>query len=185
MFSNSDGAATPTKAIDVYTGSTESIYESPSKYEEKLVDISRRSWQTPAGVWIDNGASISEDLADQVQSRACKLQTVFLKKRAEHRYEGQVGFVRTKYDAEGVVTICTPVTALHNITKTTKESSYSRSVALLAACAAEMDFCEADTPLSSLATIELAPDGSDISYPWKHDIDIAWGDHIPLDFSLI
>jgi hypothetical protein len=175
-----DTDGTPTKMIDSAGVRVEAVHVSPSKCEEKLVDIQRLSRQTPAGVWIDNGADISEDMAAQVQKKACKLHTVFEKYFTESPYEGQVGFIRTtEKDFKGGPRACTPVTALHNITQV-KDHVYSRSSAFIPDNTRRVVFAEADKSAESLEKIDLAPPTAEISYPWKHDVDIAWGNAIPV-----
>jgi hypothetical protein len=71
-----DTDGTPTKMIDSAGIRVEAVRVSPSKCEEKLVDDRRLSRRILAGVWIDDGANISEDMAAQVQKKACKMQTV-------------------------------------------------------------------------------------------------------------
>jgi hypothetical protein len=88
-----DTDGTPTKMIDSAGVRVEAVHVSPSKCEEKLVDAQRSSRQTPAGVWIDNGANISEDMAAQVQKKACQMQTVFEKHFTESPFEGQAGWL--------------------------------------------------------------------------------------------
>jgi hypothetical protein len=130
-------------------------------------------------VWIDNGANISEDMAAQVQNKACKMQTVFVKHATESFFDRQVGFLKDFKGDPGDPRACTPVTALHNITQV-KDHVYSRSSAIFPDNTGRVIFAEADRSAESLEVIDLASPTAELSYPWKHGVDIAWGNAIPV-----
>jgi hypothetical protein len=163
-----DTDGTPTKMIDSAGIRVEAVHVSPSKCEEKLVDDRRLSRRIPAGVWIDNGANISEDMAAQVQKKACKMQTVLKKNYTLSFFEGQVGFIRTPPKGTSKETLdraCTPVTALHNITQV-KDQVYSRPDALFPDNTGAVVFAEADKSDESLEAIDLASPTAERSTVW-------------------
>jgi hypothetical protein len=152
---------------------------SQAKYPERLVDRTRISSCTRAGTWVDNGARVSDDLVVQVRFKAFKLSTVFQDRTAQMHYEGQVGFIciEGKDEVEDHPKSCLPVTALHNITLPEKHPNavFQLSSALLLNYTTGLSFPEAGTDPDSFVAVDLYPN-TEMSIPWKHGIDIAWGD---------
>jgi hypothetical protein len=175
-----DAFGTPTKMAQPFSSVTAPHGRgSPAKYPERLVDHTRISSFARIGTWVDNGARVSEDLVAQVWEKALKLRTLFQDRATQLQYEGQVGFIYIvgKDEPENHPKSCLPVTALHNITKPNNfpHAVFHLSTALLLNCRSGLSFPEAGTDSDSLEAVELYPN-SEMSIPWKHGIDIAWGD---------
>jgi hypothetical protein len=175
-----DVFGTPTKMEQPFSSVTAPHGRgSPAKYPERLVDRTRISSCTRIGTWVDNGARVSEDFVVRVREKAFKLSIVFQDRTTQKHFEGQVGFICMVGEdgLEDQPKSCLPVTALHNITKPkdSPNAVFHHSTALLPNCTTGLSFPEAGTDPDSLEAVDLYPN-NEMSIPWKHGIDIAWGD---------